>query len=407
MHHVFDASEYNPDGSASASCTQTETGYVNPKYEIVGVTYAPAGPSSNTWVNYSNSTFVGNTESLSNSFSNGTTVSVSVQRGFSILGYGGGTVTSQSSTSNSQESTNSSTVTTSINTQSGEITYGTSDYFSPVDHDYDIIWVWLNPVVAFTVDANSVTWNGYGYETADPYGMDIIPIPLGYLDGDFGPISDYEYYNRLQRTWADNTENFPTGQTAALDDADYAAIEAADPFSVSTYGEDSFGYSPPAETSDGRFTLAGCTNPTTGITTSNFDYSQASPSNPSDPVGAQIAYCNLKYTSLTTLANSQTHTTTQMFATDIGLSATFLAQFTAHLTIANTLTWKTSAQQSITNSATLSDAFQDQGPPCNNTVIDQGPCVPVYGQTDDQPTQFDVYQDNEYGTFVFIPVAYY
>lgn len=86
--------------------------------------------------------------------------------------------------------------------------------------------------------------------------------------------------------------------------------------------------------------------------------------------------------------------------------APFLAGFTLELTESNTLSWTNTAQQSITNSTTLKQAFQDQGPPCNNVVAYQGPCVPDYSASG-QPGEFFVYQDNVYGTFMFAPVGYY
>jgi hypothetical protein len=386
-------------GSATASgCTFTPLGvqgYVDLKYLVVGVTYAPPGPSGNTWVQYSNSTYVGNTMSLTNSFQSTFTKSISIQRGFSIFGWAGGNISTSYSTSNSQESTNSQSVTTSINVQSGETTYGTGNYFSPVNNDYDIIWVWLNPVTVFTVTSNTVTWNGYGYNTADQNGMDIVGIPLGYLNGDFGPISSWDNYTLLERAWAVNTESFPAGQSAGLTSTDLANIAAYDPFSVSTYGPDYIGYVPPSTTSNGRFTMSTCTSG------SSFPYSQGSPS-----VNASIYTCNLTYTSLTTLANSITNTTSQTFSTDIGLSAQFLAQFNLLLQNSNTLTWTTSAQQSITNGTTLANSLSVQGPPCGNTPPSLT-CVPEYNASGYQPLQFDVYQDNLYGTFMFAPIHYY
>jgi len=55
--------------------SNTITGYINPKYVVLGVTYAPPGPSSN--VNYSNSTLVGSTATTTDSFGTGVNVTVS------------------------------------------------------------------------------------------------------------------------------------------------------------------------------------------------------------------------------------------------------------------------------------------------------------------------------------------
>ena len=49
--------------------TVTVPGYVNPKFAVLGVTYAPPGPQS--FVEYSNSTLISNTSSISSSFASG------------------------------------------------------------------------------------------------------------------------------------------------------------------------------------------------------------------------------------------------------------------------------------------------------------------------------------------------
>src|SRR5579863_1586853 len=59
-------------------------GYIDPKFVVVGVTYAPPGPSANTYVSYTNSALVGVTNTVSQSFKSGTTFSASVSGGFSI-----------------------------------------------------------------------------------------------------------------------------------------------------------------------------------------------------------------------------------------------------------------------------------------------------------------------------------
>ncbi|MGC9292494.1 MAG: hypothetical protein ACP5EP_07180 [Acidobacteriaceae bacterium] len=116
----------------------TVTGYINPKYVVVGVTYAPPGPSPNTFVNYMNSTFVGTTTSFLSSFKSSNTLSISLSYSTGIPGVFGGKITATNSNTNSQTTTNSSSVTTSIQVDSGEQTYGTGDYFAPVDNDYDL-----------------------------------------------------------------------------------------------------------------------------------------------------------------------------------------------------------------------------------------------------------------------------
>jgi hypothetical protein len=85
----------------------------------------------------------------------------------------------------------------------------------------------------------------------------------------------------------------------------------------------------------------------------------------------------------------------------------FVATFTAELKDSWSLTWGTETQTSTTNINGSTASLSVQGPPCNNVVLQQGPCVPQYDASGMQPTQFDIYQDNLYGTFMFAPVHYY
>ncbi len=372
------------------------SGHINPKYVIIGVTYAPPGPSTSTFVNYSLSNLVGNTISLTNSFTSGVSSTVSVSLGFSIDGYQGSVETSQTQSA-SVTTANSSSVTTSIQVQNGEQTGGTGSYFAPVDHDYDMVWVWLNPLLLFSVGPTSVVWNGYGYDANDQNGMDVVGIELGYLNGDFGSLPP-QYSTPFARSWAGGYQ-WPAGDGPALASADLAAIAAADPFSADEYGTNYIGYTPPTpETSDHRFTLSTCSS------LASFDYLQAAPSQ----VPATYK-CTATYTNMSTQAKSITNTTTEIFAEDLSVGAGFLGNFNAKLSTSasQTLSWTTTSQNSVTSTSTSTAALQVQGPPCNNTVPEEGPCVPVYDASGNQPTEFDVYQDNMFGTFMFAPVHYY
>jgi hypothetical protein len=396
---------------SSPSCFGT-IGYVDPKYMVLGVTYAPPGPSPNTWVNYTHSSSIGNTMSLSNSYATGTSSSVSFSAGFSIAKVISGQVSSTTTTSASLSSKNSSSVTSNLQVQQGEQTFGTFNYFAPVDNDYDLIWVWLNPAVIFRVAPGVVVWEGYGYDGNDPYGFDVVPIPLGYINGHLGAMPP-DIQTRINRAWA-APQLWPAGQGPALTSTDLAQIATADPFSVSTYGLNSVGYGPlPTETADHRFTSSQCstitaTNTTSGATTTisgaspTFNYIQASPSQ-----SGEIYTCTITYTNASTQAQDLTSTNSVVYSTDDSLSATFLATLNADLKQSNSLTWTTESQTSITDTATNTASLSFQPPPCNNVTAGVGPCVPVYDSGGNQPTEFQVYQDNLYGTFMFAPVAYY
>ena len=387
---------------SSPLCNGT-AGYVNPKFMVVGVTYAPPGPSSNTFVSYSNSTLVGTTKSLSGSFADNESFSVILGMGVNFPMVAKGTITQTQTNETTQTTKNSSSVTTSIQVQSGYQTGGTSNYYTPVNHDYDLIWVWLNPAVIFNVAPGYVTWEGYGYDGTDEGGMDIVPISLGYLNGDFGAIPP-DLQNSLNRAWASD-QVFPAGQSAALNSSDLAQIEAADPFSVSTYGPTYIGYTPPAtETSDYRFTSAECASDP-GTTSGNSPFVSYVQGNPSQV--ALIDNCTLTYVNSSTQAQDTTNVTSQTISIDASVSTQFVVVFSAELKASSTLTWTNDAQSSITSTATSTGSLKVQGPPCNNAVADEGPCVPVYDSNGAQPVQFQVFQDNVYGTFMFAPVHYY
>jgi hypothetical protein len=396
--------EWSSDGRYFLKATGTsgsvtaEAGYVDPKFLVLGVTYAPPGPSANTSVSYTNSTFVGSTQSLSQSFMGSTTESVTLTRGFSIPMVASGKFSNTVATTATQSNKTTSTVTSSVQVSSGEKTFGTGDYFAPVNHDYDQIWVWLNPVAIFTINAGTPlpVWNGYGADSTDQNGLDIVPIPLGYLNGHFGAIPP-DIQTSINRTWAAN-QMWPAGQGPALNSADLAQVASSDPFSVSTYGPNEIGSAPPSpSTPDNRFTLTTCNS------SNSFSYLQAAPS-----TTANIFTCTLTYTNLSTLAQEISASYSQTFSVDDSFSGLgFFSDFSAELKTSNTLTWTTDAQSSLTTSTSSTGSLSVQGPPCNNVMLGVGPCVPVYDVNGNQPTQFMVYQDNMFGTFMFAPVHFY
>jgi hypothetical protein len=396
--------EWSTDGryflqaTGGSGSVTAEAGYVNPRFLVVGVTYAPPGPSANTFVNYTKSTFVGSTVSLSKSFMGSNTQSVSLTYGFNIPLVASAKISNTFATTASVTTKSTSTVTSSVQVSSGEETFGTGNYFAPVNHDYDKIWVWLNPTALFTIHAGVPlpVWSGYGADSTDQNGLDIVPIALGYLNGDFGAIPP-DIQTSINRAWA-SKQVFPPGQGPALTQADFAQIASADPFSVSTYGVNEIGSNPPSpSTPDQRFAVTTCNNG------NSFSYLQADPS-----TTATIFTCGLTYTNLSTQEQAISTSYSQTFSVDNSFSGSgFFSSFSAELKTSNTLTWTTDAQSSITASTTSTGNLSVQGPPCNNVMPGVGPCVPVYDANGNQPTQFVVYQDNMFGTFMFAPVHFY
>ena len=153
-----------------------------------------------------------------------------------------------------QGSNNSLAVTVSMQQQTGYKSYGPADAFNPVNHNDDIIWLWLNPLLNLKVNPdipNSVQWNGYGFDATDYYALDVYPVYVNELKYGLSPETQTE----LARVWAAG-QNWPSGDGPALTLADYSNILQADPFTNSEYTLPEI---LPSTTPDGRFTLAGST----------------------------------------------------------------------------------------------------------------------------------------------------
>jgi hypothetical protein len=300
-HGSTSQNEWSTDGlyyleatGASGSVTLA-SGYLNPKYLIMGVTYAPPGGNT-SYASYADTNFVGNTSTNTSSFSQNYTESVSVSEGTcqgaagSLSGFQAGVcVTGSQSNAWTIASNSTNTITISKQTSTTFKAPGTPNVYSPVDHDYDIIWLWLNPVVTFTVpgtntsSSGSITWTGYGYDYNDPlHEIDIWPVYVGTLNGDFGtsfdcggvtePI-DCQDAGVFARSWV-TTQTFASGQGPGITTADYPNILGADPFAKNpAYVVTLESGTNPLTTTDGRFTQAGVN----GIAPQTIPYAQAKP----------------------------------------------------------------------------------------------------------------------------------
>ena len=364
-------------------------GFVNPKFVIVGVTYAPPGPSSN--VTYTNSTFVGNTTTTTGSFSNDNNLTISVTNGIGAwmpMNTGFGVkITGTDSNDYTQSSNTSGTVTISKQTSVSDKTNGTGNAFSPVNHDYDTIWLWLNPLMVYGINRNKpsfLQWTGYGYDNNDVNGMDIYGVQVGCLNGDFGSCPSVATI--LQRNWVTTNEpgmTWPTGEGPGLTSADKANVLLADPFANSSYVLPS---PLPSTSADGRFTqIAYPPNP--------VNYSQAGPGNG----GGTTTMYNAVYTNTSSVGKGASYSYKQAFGTEaLFKGGVWLVNWQIDVKQTDTLTWTNTWENTLTTTTTLTDAFSITGPGCPQT---SPPCVPAYTG----PGEFLVYQDNLYGTFMFYP----
>jgi hypothetical protein len=375
--------------------------YINPKYLIVGVTYAPPGGSASS-VSYQNTSVVGNSSTITKSFTNAFSVTVGVAENF-----GGGVpagqlgkITETVTTSWSQKTTTSKAVTLTKTSSTTFKTPGVPNVYSPVDHDYDIIWLWLNPLAIFTLPNTNtggpIIWNGYGYDLNDPLqDVDMWPIYVGYLNGDFGPLSAQDA-NALSRSWV-TTQTFGPGQGPGITSADYPNILKADPFAYNPSDANS-GYilalapgTIPATSTDGRFTASSPEN----TTPQSIPYAQA-PLNSTQ--GIQETYQSIYSTQTQT---TQTSDYTYMVGYGLEVSTGgLLGPVTVDLKTMGSFTWENISQTQNTKTSTQTDTAVITSPPCPATTP---PCNPEYTE----PHEFAVFQDNLYGTFMFWPNPYF
>lgn len=343
------------------------SGWINPKFVILTVTYAPPGHSSN--VNYTNTTMLGTSTSVFGSFSD--------QIGHSITLTSSGIFNTQSSTQSTsfaQYADTSSSVSLSKTTAWQNLVRGPDNSAEGVNHDYDVVWLWLNPILKFTIDPenpNSIQWNGYSYDQTDMPVMDIYGVYLGYLTGKWqmGP----DVYDPLARAWASG-QDWPEGEGPALTAEDLAKIAGADPFSDPAYHFDV----PVGQltSSDKRFTA-----------TTNQNASFVPP-----PPGGQpyTQSYSVNYTLTQTEGKTAKYTYTQAYSTEDEFTLQpFGIGFKLKLKDERTLTWVNQWSTTRTNVSGQTAAFSITGPTFDDYYIG--------------PTQFLVFQDNIYGTFMFFP----
>lgn len=378
-------------------------GYINPKFIVVGVVYAPPGSKSSA--TYAESSLVSSTTDVTQTFSTSSSVETDIKQPGGIFGFIGGTETNSQSYTVSQQSQDSHSVTASVTATSGFTVYGPTDDYLGVDHDFDIIKVWLNPVSLFTVtssgtEPNGIQWNGYGYselDTAAP--VDIADVPLGCLNGDFpagqspcvGIVGPGGIFSR---SWA-AAENWPTGEGPAIAGADLLSIAKADPWwDCTPSGETaadcptfSAGFSllPP------QFTISD---------QQNVAYEQA-------PPGGQPP--STSYSVKTTMSSDKGLETTLTVSATFGVvdaweGTSFLKGFSSTLKTSQTLSYKYEVNDQTTVSNTQTGSVVLTGPVCDGDPCtpQYPPASPLYGQAQ----SFDIFQDNLFGTFVFLPSSY-
>jgi hypothetical protein len=384
--------ESGGQGSATtSSCGTSYTGYIEPKFIVIGVDYVVPGTLSFQDVCSSKSLSTTHTMQYTFSSSYQSDFKVSVSGG--IFKFLNGSQSASYSSKATQTSANSNSVTLATTSSLCVSVPGPANAYVPNNHDYDVIWLWLNPVESFTFQENSsgsitsIAFNGYGFNAADQPEMDIYPAYVGCLNGDLSCSMP-----SLQRSW-DTADKWPSGKGAALTSADYSAILAMDPFAECT-----------PQTSAGKQCSAELDlNPDRFSQTLNEDIPYVQP-----PAGGQPITSIYTLTSTTTDTQSHGYTTSNM--TTYGIEKSFsLGGFLTGISITAGSSQSYSTTYEVDNALQTSNSVSDEvsitGPPCN---VVSNACSPYYPSTSAPgPTEFEVLEDNVYGTFLLNPVNWY
>jgi hypothetical protein len=409
--------------TCGASRTNVPSGYVDPDYVLASIVYAPPGPSS--CVTYGATAYTGSSATIKSSMAQSVSVGTTVGWGGSIFSWLNGLVAfkvNDSVTTTQQASStygSSNTITTGVTINGSQTFPGTpipwTGWWTTVNptpgpgagpyynmHDYDQAYLWLNPVLPFEAASSSnVTWFGYGYDYCDegPY-IDVFAIQIGYLDPTSGwgpPVGGNA--TPLERGWATNSQQpgcddpqvFPSGDGPALTSTDYAAILDQDPVFNQSYQLNLSGIT----SGDGRYTsTAGLIENNVLTTATDFPFPQEGGG--ASPYKADFS---ATYTNSTAIGKTTSTTNTQGYGIVSSLSGSiFGTSFQSSLSNSTKLTFTYSTQNVFTTTTSRYAQIHIQGPPCNWTG---SACSPVY----DGPAEFDVYQDNIFGSFMFWPVS--
>lgn len=386
-------------GITAAYVTGTP-GYINPKYIVATVLYAP--PGSRSTAVYTNSNTVSNTTSLTNTFTTSTTISTSTMVGLGLDGYQAGSETGNQSTTETETSSSGTSVTATLTTTSGLTVPGPVSDYVGVDHDYDIIKVWINPVMPFTVYNTSlagetkVGWFGYGYSALDPTApIDIWGIPAGCLNGDFSTTESAcsAPLGAFERTWAAG-EKWPSGQGPGLTQTDLDNILAADPW----------GKCSPSD----PVGSAACPTYSSGFILPNFSLSDQTEMPYTQPLPGGQPSSN-QYSVSTTSAATDTESTGATYSQTWGYEnvaslTQFIVAFSGTLSESYTMTWSYQFTTATTESGTKTGTANVTGPACDGNPCD--PSYPPSPLTFGTGTAFDLFIDARFGTFAFVPSAY-
>jgi hypothetical protein len=356
------------DGSSTLTVVHGggDSGYLRPKYQVVSVTYAPPGAKST--VQYSNGFLSGTSTSNTATYLSSVNDKVTLSTGFNLFGILGGKATQSFSVGWSQQQDNSNSLSVVQQLTNGETVLGPLSSAAGVDHDYDTIYVWLNPEVFLTVFSPvSVTLNGYGYDARDTItGMDVIPLTVGQLKG-VQAITDPLVQERLARSW--------DGELGGLTSTDFQQILQADPFVANP------SFNPNTDTSH-RFELPELADGTPLDLIFNYV-----PAPPGGQPTTQSFSSNYSGTSVSGQAAKDTYSVG--YSLDGDVQGSFFLSLKTTMAFTTTYSYTNQWSNTVTAGTSQSASF---------TIV---PPLSTDGYTG--PTALQVWKDNVYGTFMFFP----
>jgi hypothetical protein len=358
---------FNPPNAVMCQVVHSgNSGWIRPHYQVVGLTYAPPGARSSA--TYSNGFMSGTGTSNTATYNSGVTNKVSLSVGGNFFGVLNGKLTATYSSGWTQEQDSSSSLSIVEQNSTGLIVPGPSSSGVGVDHDYDTIYIWLNPEIFLELGKNAAYEGGYGWDARDTItGMDVLPLTVGQLRGT-QPISDPAVKQRLARTW--------DASLGGLTSVDLLAIAKADPFYLNP------SFNPNTDTTH-RYELPETGSPATP-TDLIFNYIPVPPGG--QPTGQTYA-SNYSSTSGSGQTAKDTHTVS--YSIDATAGASFFATLSTDFSTTTTYSSSNQWSKTATNGTTQTMNF---------TIY-----PPLSSDNYTGPTAIQVWKDNVYGTFLFYP----
>lgn len=360
------------------------TTMAQPKYAIVGVYYAPPCSSSNSAnsVVYGNADQVKVDNSLTNEFTQSDSVSLSGSYSFEVDYV---PITLGGSTSYGWSASTITGTDVAVTTSTSE-NYTIDGCHGPdgINHGYDIIWVWLNPVLPYYIPQSTSAQQqilvlGTGSDSRDPItsqtsAPDVVALSVVQMQNLIAVLGAQQTptptntgiiqstLDELQRTWDTTWPTNSGGQAGpGLVVADYQDILNADPFVANP------AFNPASST---RYALVNSAYIYYGATASPTEYS---------------------YTGQATQATAQTNGTDDQHYVSVEVSVQIGSGVTpgqSKLDYQGKWLWDTKSQSTTTNTATQTATFNIWTPPATYAG----------------PDQLAVYWDTDYQTFVFYPL---